>query len=138
MGKYYDTSIFGGLLLFLIEHNINSKQWAILKPYVRKSQERRALLEGPLPRIPNLCFEKYNILVHNYKLDPIKFLIPVSSNLKTCSELRNRALFGSAVNADVASYLKWDPQATAYKIAKATHNHKARVFEIHLDIKLAL
>jgi len=57
---------------------------------------------------------------------------------KNCLELKNRALFGSAVNADVASYLARHPEATPYEISKAICNHKARVFEVFRDVKAAI
>jgi hypothetical protein len=57
---------------------------------------------------------------------------------KHCIELKHRALFGSSVNADVASYLNRNPDATPYQIAIATQNHKARVFEVFKDIKAAM
>lgn len=133
-----DISILGGFLEFLVHHNINSHQWKILKPFTKRSQSVRQLFKGPKPHSPNVLFLKYNIIAHNYKYDEDKFLTPTSHVYKNCVELKNRALFGSAVNADVASYLKWNPTATPYQIAKATKNHKARVFEVYDDVKVAL
>ena len=66
-----------------------------------------------------------------------KFLAPVSFTYKTCIELKNRALFGSVVNADVASFLKWNPQSTPYQVSKGTGHHRARVFEVYRDIEMA-
>ena len=109
----------------------------ILKPYVRKNKTQRSLIPGPIPKSPHPLFLKYNIITHNFRLDLEKFLVPTSFIYGVCIELKNRALFGSAVNADVASFLKWNPQTTPYQIAKETNNHKARVFKIYEDVKAA-
>ncbi|OFZ18128.1 MAG: hypothetical protein A2Z20_06175 [Bdellovibrionales bacterium RBG_16_40_8] len=138
LNAIYDQSIFGGFVEYLMSHNINSLQWRILKPFVKRNKTRRPLIDGPRPHSPNPVFLKYNIVVHDYKCDEEKFLTPTSQVYKNCVELKNRALFGSVVNADVASYLKWNPKATPYQIAKAIHNHKARVFEVYEDIKVAI
>jgi hypothetical protein len=138
LNTIYDQSVFGGFVEYLTSHNINAHQWHILKPFMKRNKTRRPLFDGPRPYSPNPVFLKYNIVVHNYKCDEEKFLTPTSHVYKNCVELKNRALFGSVVNADVASYLKWNPNATPYQIAKATHNHKARVFEVYEDIKIAI
>jgi hypothetical protein len=137
-GVPHDSSVLGGMLLFLIQNNIHKKQWQILKPFVHKSRISRSLLDGPKPKNPEPSFLKYNIIVHNYALKQEKFLLPSSSTFKNSMELKNRALFGSSVHADIASYLKWNPEATPYQVAKNTGNHKARIFEIFRDVKLAL
>ena len=70
-------------------------------------------------------------------LEADKFLRPVATVYKNCLELKNRALFGSIVNADVVSYLEKHPGSKPYQIAKRTHHHKARVFEIYADVLAA-
>jgi len=137
-GQHYNRSVLGGFILFIIDHKINFRQWKLLMSYAHKSKEPKPLIEGPRPKNPNIFFMKYNIIVHNYKMDIDKFLIPIATVYKNCSELRNRALFGSVVNSDVASFLKWFPDASPYQIAKETNNHKARVFQIYKNIKLAI
>lgn len=138
LGTPVDSSVLGGFLAFLIKHRINSRQWNIVKPYSHRSKKPKVLFLGPCPHTPDPVFLKFNIMVHNYKLNQEKFLTPTAFVYKNCVELRNRALFGSTVNADVASYLKRNPDATPYQIAKNTRNHKARVFEVFNDIKVAL
>ncbi len=69
-----------------------------------------------------------------FKLETNKFLLPTEAVYKNCIELRNRALFGSVVNADVASYLQKNPGSTPYSISVITHHHKARVFEVYTDV----
>ncbi len=137
-GAPCDTGVLGGLISLIVEHRINSKQWEIVKPYTRKAPKKRALLKGPQPKTPNPHFLKYNIITNNFKMDQEKFLAPISSTYRSSIELKNRALFGSVVNADVASYLSWNPSATPYQVSKGTGNHKARVFDVHKDIKIAL
>ena len=137
-GAPYDPAVLGGVMTFLSQQHPHSRQWAIIKPYLKKSPKPRLLVEGPKPKNPAPAFLKFNIICHPYRLDKDKFLRPIKSTYKGCPELKNRALFGSKVHADVASYLKWNPEATPYQTAKATHNHKARVFEIFKDIQVAI
>ncbi len=133
-GYFYDPAVLGGLIEFLIENKIMIQQWKIVKPFCRKRKHTSSLVEGPLPRVPSSYFLKYRILAPQFKLDGTKFLIPTRAIYQNCIELKNRALFGSVVNADVASYLEKHPASGAYQIAKQTHQHKARVFEVYEDI----
>lgn len=137
-GVDFDASVFGGVLSYISENKINQQQWKIVKRFAKKSENQRALIPGPTPNRPNHHFAKYNIIAHNYKLDKEKFLAPMGVVFKRCEELKNRALFGSVVNADIVSYLKWHPSATPYQISKATGNHKARVFKLYPNIKAAI
>ncbi len=137
-GTPYDPAILGGVVNFLSQHHPHSRQWAIIQPYLKKSPKPRLLVDGPKPKNPDPAFLKFNIICHPYRLDKDKFLRPIKTTYKSCPELKNRALFGSKVHADVASYLNRNPEATPYQTAKATHNHKARVFEIFKDIQIAI
>jgi hypothetical protein len=134
----YDPVLLGVFLNYINEFKINHRQWKIIKKYTQTHRKKILLLEGPKPRNPNPLFLKNNILAPNFKLETDKFLKPSKSVFINCLELKNRALFGSVANADVASYLNKNPQATAYETALATHHFKARVFEILEDIKLAM
>jgi hypothetical protein len=137
-GHHYDSSVLGGVLEFLTIHNIIYRQWSILKPFAHKNKNRRLLVPGPAPKSPHSAFLKYNIVVHKFRLNLEKFLAPTSFTYGVCTELKYRALFGSSVNADVASFLKWNPRAGPYQVAKETNNHKSRVFEVHTDVQMAL
>lgn len=112
-------------------------QWKIIRPFCRKKPHVEQLLDGPVPRSPASYFLKYRIVAPQFKLETHKFLFPVTTIYKNCVELRNRALFGSVVNADVASYLQKNPGSTPYQIAVNTHHHKARVFEVYKDVLAA-
>ena len=136
-GYVYDSAILGGLLEFLSENNIMSNQWKIVTPFCHKRRKAVQLFEGPAPRAPSSYFLKYRILAPQFQLDTIKFLTPTKAIYRNCVELRNRARFGSVVNADVASYLEKSPTSSAYQIAKATHHHKARVFAVYENILAA-
>lgn len=136
-GQLFDPAILGGLLEFLVENKIQSNQWKIVKPFCRKRKKAEQLFEGPAPRAPSSYFLKYGIAAPQFKLETTKFLFPIAATYKNCIELRYRALFGSVVNADVVSYLKKHPESTPYQIAKQTHHHKARVFEIYADVLVA-
>lgn len=136
-GQEYDQAILGGFIEFLIENNIIPHQWKIIRPFCKKRQHDKQLLEGPVPRSPASYFLKYRILAPQFKLETSRFLFPTAVIYKNCVELRNRALFGSVVNADVASYLQKNPGSTPYQIAIKTHHHKARVFEVYKDILAA-
>ena len=131
---FYDPAVLGGLIEFLIENKIMPRQWKIVKPFCRKRKQAGPLVGGPPSRTPSSYFLKYRILAPQFQLDTTKFLIPTKAIYRNCIELKNRALFGSVVNADVASYLEKHPASTAYQISKQTHHHKARVFEVYDDI----
>lgn len=133
-GTPYDSAVLGALITLMIDHKIQSAQWKILFPFMRKKKSPISLLEGPTPRAPNPYFLKFGILTPNFKMEANKFLRPEFVILKNCPELRFRALFGSIVNADIASYLLYNASATPYKIAKETHHHKARVLSVYPKI----
>ncbi len=136
-GYNFDHAILGGFIEFLTENNIMSNQWKIVRPFCKKMSFSQQLLDGPTPRSQSSYFLKYRIIAPQFQLNTHKFLLPVTMIYKNCLELRNRALFGSVVNADVASYLQKNPDSTAYQIAKNTHHHKARVFEVYEDVLAA-
>lgn len=136
-GRFFDPAMLGGLVEFLSENNIRPAQWKIVTPFCKKRKEVTQLFEGPAPRLPSSYFLKYRIIAPLFKLETDKFLLPVATVYKNCPELKNRALFGSIVNADVVSYLEKHPGSTPYQIAKRTYHHKARVFEIYADVLAA-
>lgn len=136
-GEFFDPAILGGLIEFLNENKIRPAQWKIVMPFCKKRKEVTQLLDGPAPRLPSTYFLKYRIMAPQFILQADKFLLPTVIVYKNCPELKNRALFGSIVNADVVSYLKKHPDSTPYQIAKYTHHHKARVFEIYADVLAA-
>ncbi|MBK9324459.1 MAG: hypothetical protein IPM97_16170 [Bdellovibrionaceae bacterium] len=136
-GYLYDSAILGGLIEFLLENKIMPNQWKIVTPFCHKRKKSEQLFEGPTPRTPSSYFLKYRILAPQFQLDGTKFLTPTKAIYRSCVELRNRARFGSIVNADVASYLEKHPTSTAYQIAKGTHHHKARVFTVYENILAA-
>jgi hypothetical protein len=137
-GAYFDSAVLGVFLCFIIENKINYRQWQIIKKFTKASRTQQVLLEGPIPRHPQPQFLKYNLVAPNFKFETDKYLLSTKSVFTSCLELRNRALFGSVANADVASYLARNPNATAYEIALATHHYKARVFTIYEDIRIAM
>lgn len=134
----YDPAVLGGFIVFLQGHKIRPQQFDILKPFAKKYEIPRPLFEGPRPSNPDPYFSQFNVITYQYKLDLEKFLTPARAVYKRCSELHNRALFGSAVHADVACCLGLDPSLGPYKIAQMTNNHKARVYEIYEDVRAAL
>lgn len=136
-GNNFDRAILGGFIEFLIEKNIMPSQWKIIRPFCKKKMLAEQLLEGPASRLPASYFLKYRIIAPQFKLDTDKFLLPRAVIYRNCVELKNRALFGSVVNADVASYLQKNPGSTPYQIAVNTHHHKARVFEVYKDVLAA-
>jgi hypothetical protein len=138
LGASFDPAVLGALLLFLIENKINLHQWDLLKPYARRNKTMTPLFPGPRPFLPSQFFLKYKILANSYELNQSKFLTPIKQVYRNCAELKNRALFGSTVNADVASFLLREPNATPYQISKLTKNHKARVYEVFEDVRSAL
>lgn len=133
-GMPYDSAILGAFVTLMVENKIQSNQWKILTPFMHKKKPRSLLLDGPIPRTPNPYFIRFGILAPNFKLEVSKFLQSESTVLKNCPELRFRALFGSTVNADIASYLLYNSDATPYEVAKETHHHKARVFSVYPKI----
>lgn len=133
-GEIYDSAILGGLIEFLIEKKIHSNQWKIILPYCKKRKQIETLLHGPNTRVKASYFLKYRIAAPNFQLDTNKFLYPESITYTNCLELKNRALFGSVVNADLASYLKKHPNTPPYQVSKYTHHHKARIFDIYEDV----
>ncbi len=136
-GQEFDRAMLGGFIEFLIENNIMSNQWKILRPFCKKKPHAQQLLDGPAVRSPSSYFSKYLVITPQFKLDVGKFLLPTRSIYKNCIELKHRALFGSVVHADVASYLQKNPRSTPYEIAMNTHHHKARVFKVFQDILAA-
>ncbi len=138
-GVNYNPAVLGAIISYLhtycpsIGHQIK-----ILIPFVKSNKAPVSLLRGPTPQKYNPHFIKYNVIAFNFLLDKEKFLRPVFYTLKNCTELKNRALFGSVVNADVASYLKWHPTATPYEISKNTGHHKSSVFKVFENIKIAM
>lgn len=136
-GTPYDSAILGAFITLMIEHKIQSTQWRILFPFIHKKKSQTLLIDGPTPRAPNPYFMKFRILAPNFKMEISKFLQAESVVLRNCPELRFRALFGSTVNADIASYLLYNINATPYEIAKETHHHKARVFSVYPKILAA-
>lgn len=134
----FDTAVLGGFLSLIDKHKLNHRQWAILKNFTKKKKILTPMYSGPQLKNPNPHFLKFNILVHDFQLNQSKFLLPTESVYKTCIEIKNRALFGSIVHADVASYLAHNPSANAYEVSKETANHKARVFKIHNDVRTAM
>lgn len=136
-GCPYDSAVLGGLIEFLIENRIMPIQWKIITPFCLKRKKVSSLLEGPTPRAPSSYFLKYRILAPQFLIEKTKYLLPTKVIYKTCLELKNRALFGSIVNADVASYLEKHPKSSAYQIAKGTHHHKASVFAVYENILAA-
>lgn len=136
-GNNFDHAILGGFIEFLTENNIMPNQWRIIRPFCKKMPHTKPLLDGPIPRSPSSYFLKYRIVAPQFRIDVDKFLLPVATIYKNCVELRNRALFGSVVNADVASYLQKNPGSTPYQIAVNTHHHKSRVFEVFKDVLAA-
>lgn len=133
-GKDFDNAILGGFIEFLVENNIMSNQWKIIRPFCKGKSQVEQLIIGPKVRTPATYFLKYKVIAPQFKLDIEKYLLPKKTLFKNCIELKNRALFGSVVNADVASYLQKNPGSTPYEIAINTHHHKARVFEVYQDI----
>ena len=81
---------------------------------------------------------KYYILALIFSRDREKFLKTRSVVMKSCSEIRNRSLFGSVLNSDVASALVKNSNLNPYALAKMTGHHKANVFKNFRDIKDAL
>lgn len=136
-GKTFDSAVLGGFVEFLVENNIMSLQWKIVKPFCKKQKTIKQLIEGPTPRLPTTYFMKYGIVAPQFKLDLFKFLFLTSAIFKNCLELKNRALFGSVVNADAVSCLTKYSGMTAYQVAKITYHHKARIFKIYPDILAA-
>lgn len=133
----YDSAVLGGFIEFMVENNIMPLQWKIIKPFCKKRKLLENLLDGPTARQPASYFIKYGIVAPQFKIETSKFLRPVSMIFKNCLELKNRALFGSVVNADIASCLTKHPGSTAYQASRITHHHKARVFEIYADVTAA-
>ncbi|HPI41232.1 MAG TPA: hypothetical protein PLJ21_10550 [Pseudobdellovibrionaceae bacterium] len=133
-GYFFDSTILGGFISFLIENKIQTQQWRIITPFCRKRKKLEPLFNGPTPRKPASYFLKYRILTPQFQFEENKFLRPIVAIYKNCIELKNRALFGSVVNADTVSYLTKHPGSTPYQIAKNTHHHKARVFDVYEDI----
>jgi hypothetical protein len=133
----FNPAILGGFIEFLTENNVLPNQLKIIRPFCKKSPHLDLLLKGPAPRTPSSYFFKYQIAAPQFELKASKFLLPTSAIYKSSLELRNRALFGSVVNADVASYLQKNPGSTPYQIAIKTHHHKARVFAVYKDILAA-
>lgn len=136
-GQEYNSQVLMGILNFISSNKIGERSWAILKPYSKfKESVVESQQNGPRIRDPQKDFAKARLMIPNFKLDKEKFLMDKGWVLKNCIEIRNRALFGSVVNADVASYLSRSPAATPYEIAKRTGNHKARVFSVFKDVSL--
>ncbi len=133
----YNSAVLGSFIEFLVANKIKPEQWKIIKPFCKKKKSKESLLDGPTPRLLNPHFLKYGILAPQFKIESSKFLRPTDAIFKNCLELKNRALFGSVVNADVFSYLLKHSDSTAYQVAKNTHHHKARVFEIYPDVLAA-
>lgn len=136
-GEDYDKAVFGAFVDCLVEDCANGHQFKILQTFSVKKKSKALLYPSPSVAVPNRYFKKYNLIAHSYKCDQNKFLLPKKNVYQSCVELRNRALFGSTVNADVASYLHYNPEATAYKISKETFHHKASVFKVFSDVKEA-
>lgn len=133
----HNQAVFGAFVDLLINECKNGHQFKILTPFSKKLKTQTFLYSSPKISKPYKYFKKYNLLAHSYQLNHNKFLIPKESTYKSCTELRNRALFGSTVNADVASYLHYNPDATAYKTSMQTFHHKASVFKVFVDVKQA-
>ncbi len=137
-GQAYDSAVLGSFVEFFLVNKIRPLQWKIVKPFCKKKNIEEPLLNGPTPRLLAKYFLKYGIIAPQFKFDRDKFLRSTKAIFKNCLELKNRALFGSVVNADVTSYLvKHSGSTTAYQVAKATHHHKARVFDVYPDILMA-
>lgn len=134
-GTPYESAILGAFIKLMIEHKIQSSQLKILTPFIHKKRNPILLFDGPAPIKPSPYFKKYGVLAPNFKLEVSKFLKSESFILNNCPEIRFRYLFGSIVNADIASYLLRNTLATPYEIAKGTHHHKARVFSVYPKIK---
>lgn len=136
-GEDYNSAVLGVFTDFLILECLNGHQFKILQPFSKKLEQECFLYSSPKINNPNTLFLEYNVIAHNYMLDENKFLLPKKHVYKTCVELKNRALFGSTVNADVASFLFYEPSAGPYKISKKTFNHKASVYRVYSDVQEA-
>ncbi len=134
----YSSPFLGCYVQWMMDHGIQKHQWKILFPWMKKAKEKKTWVSGPAPLNPNSSFLKYNILAHDYQLNKEKFLLPTKQIFLQSLELKNRALYGSSVNADVASFLARNSESTAYEVAKKTHHHRARVYSVYQDIKIAL
>lgn len=134
IGKDYNEAVFGAFIDFIMDECNNAHPFKILIPFSKKLKAETLLYSSPKISRPNKYFKKYNLVTHDYQLDLNKFLVPKTHTYSSCLELRNRALFGSTVNADVASYLSCNPKATAYRTSKETFHHKASVFKVFQDI----
>ncbi len=137
-GEAYDPSHLGTFLEFMRSMDVDSRPLGILDKFTAKQSKLTPLFVGPRVRKPAAYFLKYNILAPNFSLDREKFLKPRSVVMKSCSEIRNRSLFGSVLNSDVASALVKNSNLNPYALAKMTGHHKANVFKNFRDIKDAL
>jgi len=137
-GIPYDKTVLGGILEFMKMRAVGGRPLSILKKYVSKRAISINLFEGPRIRNPAPYFKKVGLLTPNFLLDQEKFLHPRDHVLRSSLELRNRCLFGSVLNSDVASALFKNPQLSAYAVSRLTGHHKANVFKNFLDIKSGL
>ncbi len=137
-GEPFDPAVLGGFLEFMQAREVKGRPFGILKKYAKKRSGPESLFDGPRVRGPGPYFAKYNLLVPNFALDKTKFLKSRSFVMKSCVELRNRSLFGSVLNADVASALMKDSSLNAYVLSRLTGHHKTNVFRNFRDIKEAM
>ncbi len=137
-GEPHNPAVLGGFIEFMRTQGLVTRPLSILDDYTLKMVSPISLFDGPRVIRPASYFKKFNILSPNFALNNEKFLRPKSFVMKNCLELRNRSLFGSVLNSDVASALTKHPNINAYTTAKVTGHHKANVFKNFLDIKEAL
>ncbi|PWU18340.1 MAG: hypothetical protein C5B49_07290 [Bdellovibrio sp.] len=137
-GVPYDKVVLGGLLEFMKVRSVGGRPIDILKKYASKRESPINVFEGPRIRNPAPYFKKVGLLIPNFAVDKAKFLRPREYVLRSSLELRNRCLFGSVLNSDVASLLSKNPDLNAYAASKLTGHHKANVFKNFLDIRSGL
>lgn len=132
-----NPQLVGGIVEFLVMHEIKTAQWKILRPFAKRGKHFN-LFAGPRVRDPQPEFAIYGVLMPNFSLDSKKFLRPQSWTLKNCLELRNRALFGSVIHSDLASVIAKDSTINAYRAFKKINHDKSNVFKYFDEVKMAM
>ncbi len=126
-----DHAVLGAFIDILEANNRQKKHWKIVRRFIHKTTTRLLLpqLPAPLTSKVNPFFLKYGILTYSFQLDESKYLQPANVVLKTCSEIRYRAMGIGIPAADLRSFYEKHPDVhSVYEIAKRTHHPRTSIY----------
>lgn len=134
-----DKVVLGAFMDFVQIYS--DQDMTLVTKLCKKNKNQISLLKDvplSLIRSRNKIFERWGVIIPDYKLDEGKFLLSNEQIINHCPELRNRVFMGSVLHADLYTYLsKNGKHETKYRIAKNIFNlsgsvGKAPLFKLNI------